>query len=384
MPAVNFSLPEGLALTDAQRHVAERASDFAATRLAPAAAGYDAEGATGAHPFPDATLRAMAAEGLLGINISPEFGGRGAGAVGYAVAVRALASACAATTVGLMVSNMVAEAIATYGDAEQHAAWLPRITAGAFSTAGFSLSEPGSGSDAGGLKTVAVRQADGGYVLDGTKSWVTSGGHAGLYLVMASTDAAARTRGISAFLVAADAPGLSVGKSEEKLGQHASTTTQLILDGCHVAADRRLGPEGIGFKIAMSSLDGGRIGVSAQACGIATAALGHLRAHADAHPEHRATVDQCAAELEAAWRLCLRAAWMKDRRQRFTREAAMTKLYCTETAGRICERTVRALGRAGLTAPVEKLLRDARITRIYEGTSEIQRLVIAREVLRAG
>jgi hypothetical protein len=365
---------------EAQLAARAKARRFADEVLAPDARGWDrGEG------YPLETLRALGRAGLMGINISPEYGGLGAGTVAYALAVRALAGACAGTTVGMMVTNMVAEAIQAYGDAEQRARWIPRITSGEWPAAGFSLSEPGAGSDAGGLKTTAVLDAEAGeYVLNGTKSWVTSGGYAGLYLIMAVTDAGAGSRGISAFLVPADAPGLTAGKAEEKTGQHASATTELVLQDCRVPVADRLGPEGIGFKVAMTSLDGGRVGVSAQACGVATAAFEQLRAlGAERGLEGiEALIADSAAELEAAWLMCLRAARLKDAKARLTREAAMTKMYCSEVAGRITERAMRAHGRAGFTAPAEQLVRDLRITRIYEGTNQIQRLVIAREVLK--
>ncbi|MCA9546562.1 MAG: acyl-CoA dehydrogenase family protein, partial [Myxococcales bacterium] len=229
--------------------------------------------------------------------------------------------------------------------------------------------EPDAGSDAGGLKATAVRRGD-HYVLDGTKSWVTSGGHAGLYLVMASTDPAARTRGISAFLVPATAPGLTATKPEDKMGLRSSATTQLVLEGVRVPVADRLGPEGIGFKVAMNALDGGRVGVSAQACGIATAAFELLLdvARREGVAGREALLADSAAELEAGWLMCLRAARMKDAGVRFSKEAAMTKLYCSEMAGRVCERALQAHGTAGELAAAERLLRDTRINRIYEGT----------------
>lgn len=368
--------------SDTQRVAAEAARDL----VAPAAAALDRD-----KRFPAETLRALGARGLLGINVDPAHGGRGAGAVAYVLAVRELAAACAATTVGLMVTNMVAEAIQGFGDDDQKKRYLPRITGGEWPAAGFSLSEPDSGSDAASLRTTAVRDGD-HYVIDGTKSWVTSGGHAGLYLVMARTDPDARSRGISAFLVEPGTPGFEATHPEDKLGQRASATTQLVFDGCRVPAANRLGPEGIGFRIAMSALDGGRIGVSAQAVGIATAAAAAATRHAadlmdDMPPEHadiQRRIADCAMELDAGWLLCLRAAALKDQDRPMTREAAMAKLYCTEMANRVCRAAVEVFGPDGVTRAhaVERYLRDVRVTRIYEGTSEVQRIVIARETLR--
>jgi len=367
--------------TSAQHAVQATAHRLAAELLAPAASGLDAQ-----EVFPTENLQALARAGLFGINLDPAVGGLGAGAVGYALAVRELAAGCAATTVAMMVSSMVGEAIQTWGDADQRARFLPPLTQGAWPAAAFSLSEPGAGSDAASLTTRAVRDGD-DYVLDGTKAWVTSGGHAGLYLVMARTDPNEKSKGISAFVVEAGTPGLTAARPEEKLGLRGSATTQLILEGCRVPAANRLGPEGIGFRIAMTALDGGRIGVSAQACGIATAAQAIAVRHARSHPgsDGAQRVAESEAELRAGVGLCLQAAALKDARRPFTRQAAMAKLYCTEMAGRVCQRTLRLLDLAGQerTHRAERLARDARVTRIYEGTSEVQRIVIAREVLAA-
>jgi hypothetical protein len=364
--------------TQAQLATQSAARAFATEHLAPHAQRYDREGG-----FPRETLQAFARAGLMGVNIPKAYGGQEAGVVAYALAVRELAAACAGTTVGMMVTNMVAEAIALYGSDDQKTRWIPRIMSGEWAAAGFSLSEPGAGSDAGGLKTTATRDGE-HYILEGTKSWVTSGGEAGLYLIMAITDASAGSRGISAFLVPADAPGLTATKPEEKMGQHASPTTELVLQSCRVPVADRLGPEGIGFKVAMTSLDGGRVGVSAQACGVATAAFTQLQALGDKQGIDglEALIADSAVELEAGWLMCLRAARLKDAKARLTREAAMAKMYCTEMASRVTERAMQAHGRAGFTAPAEKLMRDVRITRIYEGTNQIQRLVVAREVIK--
>ncbi len=380
-----------------QLEVQATARRLAADLLGPQAAAVDAS-----EGFPADNLRALARVGLFGVSLDPRFGGLGAGAVGYALAVRELAAGCAATTVVTMVANMVGEAISLWGDEAQKAHFLPRLTSGEWASAGFSLSEPGSGSAAASLTAKAVRDGD-DYVLDGSKAWVTGGGHAGVYLVMARTDVPPgsasqppgaalkavpneKSKGISAFLVEAGTPGLTAGKPEDKLGLRASSTTQLILEGCRVPAHNRLGPEGIGFRIAMTALDGGRIGVSAQACGIATAAQEVATRFARQHPndvEARQRVAESEAELRAGFGLVLHAASLKDQKKPHTREAAMAKLYCTEMAGRVCQRTLRMLGLEGQgrATPVERLARDARITRIYEGTNEVQRIVIARELL---
>ena len=292
--------------------------------------------------FPDENLRRLARLGLFGINVPTTYGGREAGVVAYALAVRELAAGCAGTTVALMVTNMVAEAIVKFGDEQQRSRFLPPLLRGEHAAASFCLSEPGSGSDAASLRATAHRDGD-HYVLDGTKAWITSGGHAGLYLVMARTSPDGGSRGISAFVIEAGTPGLLPGRPEDKLGLRGSVTTQLVLEGCRVPAENRLGAEGDGFKVAMGSLDGGRIGVAAQ------------------------------------------AASLKDRGLAHSREAAMAKVFCTEMANEVCHRALQVHGPEGYTAehPVERHLRDARVTRIYEGTSEVQRIVIARESLKA-
>ena len=353
------------------------AIDVARDALAPIAGALSKE-----HRFPTDVLRSFGARGLFGVNIDPAFGGLGAGAEGYVRVVRQLASADAGTAVAMMVTNMVAEAVAAYGDDAQKDSVLRRIQSGDYAAAGFSLSEPGSGSDAASLTTTAVRDGDAkdaSYVLNGTKAWVTSGGHAGVYLVMARTDPNERSRGISAFLIDADSPGISAAKPEDKMGLRSSTTTQLVLEDCRVPVSRRLGPEGIGFRIAMSSLDGGRIGVSAQAIGIAMAAQKIAMA---ADIDHTPLMDS-EAEIRTGWALCLRAARLKDAGKSITRQAAMSKLFCSEMAYRVCRRALTALGPAGQTGPVARYARDTRVNRIYEGTSEVQRIVIAREILKA-
>jgi len=372
-----------LSLTPRQARARDIAREAADGLLRPAAVAHDRD-----ETFPTEALRELGRRGLMGVNIDPAHGGMGAGVVAYALAVRELAGACAGTTVAMMVTNMVAETIQRWADAPLAARFLPRITSGEWPAAGFSLSEPGAGSDAASLRTTATRDGD-SYVLEGTKAWVTSGGHAGVNLVMAKTEHGARARGISAFLVPGETPGLTATKPEDKAGLRASSTTQLVFDGCRIPAANRVGAEGDGFEIAMTALDGGRVGVSAQACGLASAALKAAARYAAAQGlDDQGTqilLADSATELDAGWLLCMRAASMKDRGERLTREAAMSKVFCSEAADRICQRAIEVLGPAGFTGahPVERFARDVRVTRIYEGTSEVQRIVIAREVLKA-
>ncbi len=377
-----------LALTDVQEAVRDTARRAARELLAPEAARNDAE-----ERFPDQTLRALARLGLMGINVPGEFGGAEAGAVAYAVAVRELAQGCAGTTVALMVTNMVAETIARFGSEAQKRRYLPSICGGEWPAASFCLSEPGAGSDASALTTTATRDGD-HYILNGTKAWITSGGHAGLYLIMARTEPGRSSKGISTFLVEAGTPGLTATRPEDKLGLRASHTTQIVLEDCRVPVENRLGDEGIGFRVAMTALDGGRIGVSAQALGIATAALNTAARYATERRQFGAPIASTqavqwmladsATELEAGWLMCLRAASLKEKGQPHSREAAMSKVFCTEAANEICHRAVQIHGGYGYTReyPVERHLRDVRVTRIYEGTSEVQRIVIAREILK--
>jgi len=279
-----------------------------------------------------------------------------------------------------------------HGSDEQKERYLPRLAGGEWIGA-FCLSEPNSGSDAVALETKAVATA-GGYILNGTKAWITSGGEAQLYLVLAKTEPAAGARGVTCFLVEKGTPGLSFGLPEEKLGQHAALTTSVMLEDCFVPEDAVLGNLGQGFVIAMSGLDGGRIGIAALAVGIARAAYEAARDYAaqrtafgKAIHEHQAIGFKLADMLvgiEAARLLTHRAAWLKDKGQRTTREAAMAKLVASETANRVTHAAVQVFGAYGYTKeyPVERYFRDARVTEIYEGTSEIQRMVIHRQIYR--
>lgn len=373
-----------LQLNELQENVLQRALQFSEELLGPEASERDRnESFAGDH------LKAMGRAGLLGVNISQEYGGLGAGVVAYAVAVRALAQGCPGTTVAMMVTNMVAEAIEKFGTRAQRETYLSGLCSGKWPAAGFCLSEPGSGSDAASMKATArfeENEGQGQYRLNGTKAWVTSGGEAGVYLVTAKTEPEAGARGVSAFLVDAGTAGMSPTAPEKKVGLRTSKTTQLVLEECVIPASQLLHEEGRGFSVMMNALDGGRIGVSAQAVGAADAALTLMKRHHDLQPsdELAQLIAQSQAERDAAWLLCLRAASLKDQGRPLTQQASMSKLYCTEMTGRVCQRAVRGLGRLGHQAQseAERLMRDVRVMRIYEGTSEIQRFVIAREELK--
>jgi alkylation response protein AidB-like acyl-CoA dehydrogenase len=374
-------------LTETQRLVQSSARDFAEREIKPYAAELDRTAS-----FPIKQLAGLAELGMMGVNVPEALGGAEAGVVAYSLAMQEVARACASTAVTMSVTNMVAEVIARFGSDTQRTRHVPKLCSGSYRAGSFALSEPGAGSDPGGMQTRARR--DGGqWVLDGEKQWITSGDHAGVVVVWARTGGAG-TRGISCFLVEPDAPGFSVTRKEEKMGLCASSTVSLSFDGVRLSDDALLGEENEGFKIAMMALDGGRIGIASQALGVATAALEESIAYARArtqfgHPigDFQAIqwmIADSATELDVARLLTLRAAQLKELGQPFGREAAMAKLYASEAAFRICDRNVQIHGGSGYVREfaAERHLRDVRVTRIYEGTSEIQRTVIARHALR--
>lgn len=375
-----------LELTETQRMVQATARDFATRVIAPRAAALDRDEA-----FPSDTLAGLAELGLLGVNVASRFGGAEAGVVSYALAMMEIAQACASTAVAMAVTNMAAEVIAAFGSDEQQSRHLPRLTGGEHVCGAFALSEPAVGSDAGGMTTTA-RESDDGWVLDGQKQWITNGAYAGLMVVWARTGGPG-ARGISCFLVEKDAPGLIVGRPEDKMGLRGSNTVPLTFDGCRLPRNAMLGEPGMGFRIAMMALDGGRIGIASQALGIGQAALSAATAYAKERQAFgRPIADfqaiqwmlaDSATELDAARLLALRAASMKEQGGRFTRQASMAKLFASEAAVRVCNRAMQVHGGYGYTRefPVERYLRDVRVTTIYEGTSEIQRMVIARQLL---
>ena len=375
-----------LELNETQQLIADSARDFAARVVAPRAAELDKTGA-----FPTETVRGLAEQGLLGVNLASRWGGAEAGVVSYALAMTEIAKACASTAVTMAVTNMVGEVVQAFGSEAQREEHLPKLTSGEYLTGAFALSEPGAGSDAAALTTVA-KKTDDGWVIDGQKQWITNGGYAGLFVVRARTGGPG-AKGISTFLVKKGTPGLTIGRPENKHGLRGSNTVPLTFDECRVPQSALLGEEGMGFRVAMMALDGGRIGISAQAIGIGTAALEAAVAYAkDRQAFGRPIADFQAiqwmladsrTELEAARLLCLRAATLKERGAAFTREASISKLFSSEAANRVCNRAVQIHGGYGYTRefPVERYLRDVRITTIYEGTSEIQRMVIARSVL---
>ncbi len=373
---------------DTQKLIRDTARAFARDRLAPNARTLDRE-----ERFPTETLREMARLGLMGINVPQELGGAGAGVVSYSLAVTELAAACASTTVAMCVTNMCAELITQFGTEAQRQRFVPKITSGEAIAGAFALSEPHSGSDASAMRTTATRKGD-RWVLNGAKQWITSGAYAGVMVVWART-ADTGGRGISCFIVEGGTPGLTAGRHEEKMGLRGSNTVPLLFENCEIPAENLLGNEGDGFKLAMIALDGGRVGIASQACGVARAALDasvkymkERQAFGKPISEFQALrwfVADMQTQLSAAEMLTLRAAWMKEQKLPFTREASMAKVFASELSNRACDKAVQIHGGYGYIDefPVERLMRDARVQTIYEGTSEIQRWVIARDLYRA-
>lgn len=376
-----------LGLSEEQRAVQKTARDYAERRLAPAARARDESKA-----FPVAELRELAELGLLAVAVPEELGGAGAGAVAYSLAMQELARGDASVAVAVSVTNMVAELVARIGDDAQRRRHVPRLASGEAVCGAFALSEPQAGSDPAALATRAERTA-GGWRLSGTKQWITSGDHAGVVVVWAMTEPGAGHKGITAFLVEGGTPGLTVARLEDKMGLRASSTAQLVLDDVAVGDDAVLGGVGGGFRLAMMALDGGRVGIASQAVGIARGALEAAIRYAGERVQfgvpiikHQAVgnmLADAATWLDAATLLTLRAADLKERELPFGEAAAMAKLFATERAGLVCDLALQVHGGNGYTTdyPVERMMRDAKVCEIGEGTSEIQRMVIAREIL---
>ncbi len=379
-----------LELTETQTFVQKAARDFATRVIQPKAAEIDKKGR-----FPAEIMKGLAELGLLAVNVPEEHGGAAAGAVSYALAMQEISRACASCAVTMAVTNMVGEVIATFGTLAQKRKYCAGLANGSLVAGAFGLSEPGAGSDPGGMRTVATDDGD-SFVLDGEKQWITSGAYAGVIVVWARTappDTHPGTRGISCILVEKGTPGLEIGRAEDKMGIRGSNTVGLSFAGCRVPKSALLGELHGGFKIAMMALDGGRIGISAQAIGIARAALEESVQYARDRKQFDKPIAEFQAiqwklanmkvELDAAHLLCMRASWLKDQDRPFSREASMAKLFASESANRIVNHAVQIHGGYGYIREfaAERHLRDARVTTIYEGTSEVQRIVIARSLL---
>ncbi len=380
-----------LSLTDEQSMIQAMASKFAQTELAPLAAKLDHEGDREAFL---ANLKALAELGFMGLNVKAEYGGTEAGTVVFSLAITEVAKACASTAVTMSVTNMVAEVIQAVASETQKQQYLPKLCSGEYPAGGFCLTESTAGSDPSAMKTTAVLEGD-EWLLNGAKQFITSAEFAGVFVVWAVTDKAAKPgKGISCFLVERDAPGLIISKAEKKMGQHASATNEVVFDNCRIPQSALMGELNQGFKIAVGELAGGRIGVGSMALGIAMAAMDFARQYMTERQQFGQPIANfqglqwmmadAFTELEAARLLLMSAADLKDKGEAFAKQASMAKLFATEKANQACYTALQMTGGYGYTKefPLERYSRDVRITSIYEGTSEVQRLIIARELLR--
>jgi butyryl-CoA dehydrogenase len=379
-----------LELSDEQRMIQQVARDFAEKEVRPIAEAIDREAR-----FPRDTVARMGDLGLMGMTVPEAYGGSGVGTVAYALALAEVARACASHAVVMSVNNsLYCDPVHKHGTEEQKARFLAPFASGRH-IGSFALTEPEAGSDASNQSTVAIPDGD-HYVLSGRKIFVTNGRESSAALVFAQTDRAAGHRGISAFLIEKGTPGFTVTKTEDKLGIRASDTAEFLFERCRVPAANRLGEAGQGFRIALGALGGGRIGIGAQALGIAVAAYEASVAYARERKSFGVPIGQhqmvqwmladMATAIEAARLLVLRAAWRKDSGLSFGPEAAMAKLFASETAMRVTTDAIQVHGGYGFIKEyqVERHFRDAKITQIYEGTSQIQKLVIARHLLAGG
>jgi butyryl-CoA dehydrogenase len=375
-------------LTDEQRQIRDTLRDFAREALAPHAASWDRE-----HRFPREALRALGELGVLGIVVPEAFGGAGLDYVSLAVALEEIAAGDGATSTIVSVQNsVVCGPIFAFGSETQKSKYLPSLARG--ETLGcFCLTEPQAGSDAAAIATRAERRGN-HYVLNGVKQFITTGANADVAIVFALTDRGAGKKGISAFIVDTKTPGYVVARVEDKLGQRASDTAQIVLEQCSVPAENLLGAEGDGYRIALANLEGGRIGIAAQAVGMARAALDAAIAYARerrafdkpiaGHQAISFRLADMATQVDVARQMVWHAAALRDAGEPCLKEASMAKLFASEMAERVCSDALQVHGGYGYVTDfaVERIYRDVRVCQIYEGTSDIQRLVIAREILQ--
>jgi alkylation response protein AidB-like acyl-CoA dehydrogenase len=377
-------------LNEEQRMVRDAVRDYVRAEIAPHAARWDKQ-----CEFPREALRGLAQLGCFGVAVPQELGGAGLDYLSLALIIEEIAAGDGATSTIISVNNCpVCSILLAWADDAQKARWLRPLAAGEMLGA-FCLTEPHVGSDASGLRTSAVRDGD-DYLLNGVKQFITSGKNADVAIVMAVTDRAAGKRGISAFLVPTDAPGYRVARIEEKLGQHASDTAQIAFEDCRIPARNLIGDEGQGYKIALSGLEGGRIGIASQCVGMARAAFEaalHYAKEREAFGEpifnHQALqfrLSDMATQIEAARQLILHAASLRDAGQPCLKEAAMAKLFASEMSERVCSDAIQIHGGYGYVSdfPVERIYRDVRVAQIYEGTSDIQRILIGRALASEG
>lgn len=376
------------ALSKEQAMARQLFRDFAETEVKPLAQEVDEE-----ERFPTETVEKMARYGFLGIPFAKELGGQGCDTLTYALCVEELSRVCGTT--GVIVSahtSLAGEPIKKYGTPEQKEKYLVPLAKGK-TLGAFGLTEPGAGTDSAGQQTKAVLEGD-HYVLNGTKIFITNGGQADTYIIFAMTDKSLGNKGISAFIVEKGFPGFSIGKKELKMGIRGSSTCELVFENCIVPKENLLGKEGKGFGVAMGTLDGGRIGIAAQALGIAQGAFDETVQYVKERKQFGRAISKfqntqfqladMKTRIEAARLLVYSAAVAKDTRDRYSEDAAMAKLFAAETAMDVTTRCVQLFGGYGYTRdyPVERMMRDAKITEIYEGTSEVQRMVISGAVLK--
>jgi alkylation response protein AidB-like acyl-CoA dehydrogenase len=375
-------------LTEEQLAVQEAARDFAQTELLPGVIERDTEAR-----FPTEQIQKMGALGFMGMMVDPAYGGGGMDTISYVIAMEELSKIDASASVSMSVNNsLVCWGLEKYGSEEQKQTYLSKLATGELLGA-FCLSEPEAGSDATSQQTTAVLDGD-YYLLNGTKNWITNGSSASIYLVIAQTDASKGHKGISVFIVEKGWEGFVVGKKEDKLGIRGSDTHSLLFTDVKVPAQNRIGAEGFGFTFAMETLNGGRIGIAAQALGIASGAYELALAYSKERKTFGKPISQhqaiqfkladMATQIEAARLLVYKAAWLKDEGKDYAHASAMAKLYASEVAMNVTIEAVQVHGGYGYVKEyhVERLMRDAKITQIYEGTSEIQRIVISRGVLK--
>ncbi len=379
-----------LALTEEQQMIQETARQFAASELAPNAALLDEHGG---QEILLANLKRLAELGFMGLNIESRYGGTEAGVIAFSAAMTELARGCASTTVTVSVTNMVAEVIQAVGSEEQRDTYLPRICSGEYSAAGFCLTEASAGSDPAAMRTRAVRDGD-GWIINGSKIYITSAEYAGCFVVWAVTDPdAPKGKGISCFIVDNGLDGIEIGKAEDKMGQRGSATNTVTFTDCRIPASALMGKEGQGYKVAVGELAGGRIGIGSLALGVGLAALDYARDYLGEREQFGAKIGNFQGlqwmladrytDMEAARLLLMQAAWNKEQGLSFGTSASMAKLFASEKANEACYCALQMMGGAGYIReyPLERMARDVRITSIYEGTSEIQRVIIARDLL---
>ena len=373
-------------LTDEQQEIRDLVRRFAQNEIAPKAERWDEEGT-----FPEGLLHQMGELGLAGMFVPEELGGAALSRLSAAVLLEEVGKADMATAVWLSVHNMVTGLVNKFGDEEQHRRWVPRLASGELLGA-ICLSEAHAGSDAANVRCLARREGD-AYVVTGTKYWVTSAGVADLYAVMVRTDEKAGSRGITTLLVEKDTPGFSIGKIERKMGLHSSPTGELVFENCRVPVANRLGEEGDGLRIALTSLDGGRINIGAIATGVAQAALNAATRYAQERTAFGKPIGafeglqfllaDMAMKVEAARLMVYEAGFKMDEGESPSLYAAMAKCFATDAAMQVTTDAVQVLGGAGYVRdwPVERYMRDVKVAQIFEGTNQIQRLVIARALL---